>query len=57
MTKLLALTLTLAALPLAACGASVEGSTAPPPRPVRTADVRPQEAQGRIRYSVSVQPY
>ena len=57
MTKLLALTFTLAALPLAACSSSVEGSTAPPPRPVRTAEVRTQETQGRIRYSVSVQPY
>ena len=57
MKKLLALTLTLAALPLAACSEAVEGSSAPAPRPVRTADVHPQETQGRIRYSVSVQPY
>ena len=57
MKKLLTLTFTAAALPLIAACSEVQGSTAPPPRPVRTADVRPQEMQGRIRYSVSVQPY
>lgn len=55
--KKLTLTLTLAALPLVAACSEVQGSTTPPARPVRTADVRPQETQGRIRYSVSVQPY
>jgi RND family efflux transporter MFP subunit len=57
MTKLLSLAVLTATLPgLAACS-EVQGSTTPPPRPVRVADVRPQETEGRIRYSVSVQPY
>jgi RND family efflux transporter MFP subunit len=57
MKKLLILTLTLAVLPLLAACSEVQGSTAPPPRPVRVAEVHPQETQGRVRYSVSVQPY
>jgi len=48
---------TIALLPLIAACSDVQGSTAPPPRPVRVAEVRPQEVQGGIRYSVSVQPY
>ena len=57
MRKLLIFTLAIANLPLLAACSEVQGSTTPPPRPVRVTDVRPQETHGRIRYSVSVQPY
>ena len=56
MTRLTTFT-TIALLPLIAACSDVQGSTAPPPRPVRVAEVRPQDVQGGIRYSVSVQPY
>lgn len=57
MRKLLILTLATASLPLLAACSEVQGSTTPPPRPVRVADVRTQETKGHIRYSVSIQPY
>jgi len=57
MKKLPTLALTIATLPLLAACSEVQGRTAPPPRPVRVADVRAQEMRGRIRYSVSIQPY
>ena len=57
MRKLLISTLAIANLALLAACSEVQGSTSPPPRPVRVADVRTQDAQGHIRYSVSIQRY
>lgn len=57
MKMLLITTLTVGTITSLVGCSKVEGRAEAPARPVKVAPVQPQTTQGRIRYSVSVQPY